>query len=151
MKKLEAGMSIMEIMVVVAIVLVLIALVSLPFGTFRKTQALENTTDTMVSVLADARTKTLAAVNGTNYSVRFETNRAIFFTGSSYSSGDATNDIITFETPVTMSAINVSGGGSTITFDRLTGKTSQYGTVTFTNGTDTRTISVSATGTVSRN
>jgi type II secretory pathway pseudopilin PulG len=146
------GFSLIEIVLIIGIIGVLAAVVSLPFAKFRQTQALENTTNAVIAILNEARTRTLGAVGNTSYSVRVESDQAILFTGTSYNLSTPSNQILSFETPVTMTGITLNGGGSNVSFDRLKGTTSQNGTIILSlpNGL-TRTILVSATGSVSRN
>lgn len=146
------GFTVLELLMVVAIVGVLAAIISLPFSKFRNAQALQNSTNAVVALLNSARTKTLAAVNNTSYSVRIESSRAILYTGTTYSASEQTNEIVTYESPVTLSSISLNGGGSEVKFNRLKGTTSQYGTITLTlPDNQTRIITVSATGSVTRN
>jgi prepilin-type N-terminal cleavage/methylation domain-containing protein len=147
----QSGITLIEIIVVVSIIALLIVVVALPLITFRKTQALENATNTTIAILNEARTRTLAAVGGTSYGVRIESTQVILFTGTSYSSGSSTNEITPLDSPATASA-SLSGGGSEIKFDRLSGTTSQSGTITLSiSGGSSHTVTVSATGAVVRN
>jgi prepilin-type N-terminal cleavage/methylation domain-containing protein len=150
MKRLQAGLSIIELLIVVAIIGVLIAVISYPFGTFRNKQALDNSANTVVSILQEARARTLGGVNDTNYSVRFETNRIVLFVGSAYNASATTNEAYSYESPVTLSSTSLAGGATAVTFDRLKGTTSQSGTVTLSNGTKTSVITVSASGSITR-
>lgn len=147
----HTGFSLIEVLVVIAIVGVIIGIVTLPFMAFRQQQALQNSTNGLVAVLNDARTKTFAALNNTTYSVYLTSSAAILFTGTVYDSAAATNESYTFESPVTASW-SLQGGGDTISFDRLKGSTSQYGTISLTLlGGATRTVTINALGTVVRN
>ena len=141
-------MTLLELVVIVAIVGLLITVVVLPLVRFRQQQALQNSTNAVVAVLNDARTKTLAAVNNTAYSARIESDRIILFTGTTYSSSASTNETILFETPVTGTA---SFGTTAVSFARLTGIASTSGIITLSipNGT-TRTITISTSGTITR-
>ncbi len=145
------GFTLLEMTIVLAIAVVLITIVTPPFIKFRQQQALQNTTNAIVSVLSDARAKTFAALNNTSYSVKIESNQATLFTGTSYSSSDPTNDVYPFETPTTVTW-SLAGGGSVISFDRLKGTTSQYGTITIQLPSGvTRVITITTLGTVARN
>ncbi len=147
----QRGVTIAEIVIIIAIIGLLTTVIALPFSTFRQRQALQNSTNAVVAALNEARTRTLAAVGNTYYSVRIESAQVIVFVGSTYSSSTSTNEQIAIETPVTVSW-SLQGGGSSITFDRLTGTTSQYGTLTLSlpNGS-TKTVTVSSLGTILRN
>jgi prepilin-type N-terminal cleavage/methylation domain-containing protein len=147
---LQSGFTFIELLVVVAIIGLLVAVVSAPLSQFRKAQAIENTANALVAVLNDARTRTLAASNGTNYSVRIESSRAILFPGSSYSDGAGTNEIWDYEATVTAAPV-LAGGETQVTFDRLRGTTSQAGTVTLSSSGDTRIVTINSTGSIMRN
>lgn len=148
----QHGRSVIELLLVIAILSLLVAVVATPFSNFRKTQALENTTNTVISILGEAHARTLAGVGDTNYGVHLATTAATLFAGSTYSSGASTNDVYTFETPVQLGTVSVNGGGSDVVFDRLKGTTGDYGTISVQiSGGDTRTISVTATGSIKRN
>jgi len=148
----SSGYTLLEIIMVVAIIAVLAAVISLPFGKFRQTQALQNTTNAVVSALNDARTKTLAALDNASYGVHIESNQAVLFKGTTYSSTDPYNQSIGFESPVTLSSLSLNGGGSEIIFARLKGTTDQYGTIVLTlPNNQTKTVTVSAAGSVMRN
>ncbi|MBP6904563.1 MAG: type II secretion system protein [Candidatus Pacebacteria bacterium] len=146
----QSGVSALELIVVVAVIGLLIAVVVIPLSSFRQQQALQNSTNAVVAVLQDARTKTLAAVGNTAYGVRIESDRIILFTGTTYSSGASTNEAVSLETPV--SAAWSLGGGSTILFARLTGTASASGTITLSlpDGTS-RIVTVTSSGTITRN
>lgn len=146
------GFTIIELLVVLAIVVILMGIASLPIIRFRREQALQNTTNAVLTVINEARAKTLAGTENTNYSVRLESDRAILFRGSTYQSSTSTNQIFLYESPVVLGTVALSGGGSTITFDRLRGTTAHHGTLQLQLPSGTvRTITVTATGTVARN
>lgn len=148
----QKGISVLEIVIIIAIVGALAAVITLPFNSFRQNQALQNTTNGVVSLLEQARTQTLAGVGNTNYSVHIESGQAVLFTGNTYTSGASTNVVFSYENPITLGTLSLQGGGSNVTFDRLTGKTSQYGTIQLVlSASRTTTITVSSTGTISRN
>lgn len=147
----QAGMTVIEIGVIIVVVGLILAVVALPFATFRQRQSLQNSTNAVVAALNEARTKTLASVGNTYYSVRVESSQVVVFSGSSYISGAASNGVIAIESPVT-ATWSLQGGGSVVSFDRLKGTTSQYGTITLSlpNGS-TKTVTISALGTILRN
>lgn len=142
-----------EIILVIAIIAILSTIIALPFSSFRQNQALQNTANTITATLEEARTKTIAGVNNSNYSVRFESSQIILFQGTTYSSSTSSNLYFPFETPITLGSVTLNGGGSQISFNRLTGTTNQYGTISLVLPSSTRSvvITVASTGTVSRN
>ncbi|HEY0980360.1 MAG TPA: type II secretion system protein [Candidatus Paceibacterota bacterium] len=149
---MKKGFTIIELLIVLTIVGVLMGIASLPIIRFRREQALQNTTNAVLTVINEARAKTLAGTENTNYSVRLEADRAILFRGATYQSAAPTNQIFLYESPVVLGTVALSGGGSTITFDRLRGTTAHHGTLQLQLPSGTlRTITVTATGTVARN
>ena len=148
---LQKGITVIEILIVIAVIGALIAVIALPFGSFRSRQALENTTALAVSVLTEARARTMAGLGDTNYPVLFEVGQLTLFSGSTYASNHPDNEVFIYEQPVTLQAITVSGGGSKITFDRLKGTTSNSGSVVLTIPSgDIRTLSISSSGSINR-
>ena len=110
---------------VIAILGIISSIVLLNLSQFRNEQLLKNTTLDVVSLLSKARQNTLSSVNSTNYGVHFDSNKAVLFTGSLYSSNNATNEPIVFSSKVIVpipSGLNI-GGGSDVIFERLTGET----------------------------
>jgi Tfp pilus assembly protein FimT len=146
------GITLVELLIVLAIVLLLVATIVPSLAAFRKQQALQNTTNAIVGLLQEARSKTLASYETTFFSVYFDTATATLFSGGTYNASDQTNKVISFETPVTLQSTALTGGGATISFDRLKGTTSNHGTITVgISGGDTRTVSVNASGMITRN
>jgi prepilin-type N-terminal cleavage/methylation domain-containing protein len=146
----KGGFTMLELLIVIAIIGALTALILPSFGTFRTRQALSNVRDMSVAYLNEARSRTLAGVDGTNYSVRFETNRIVLFAGATYDPDADTNEYAPFDAPVLLSNSALAGGGNTVTFDRLTGTTSDYGTLSFVAGAQTSTITINASGTIAQ-
>ncbi len=147
----QNGLSTLELLLVIAVIGIILAIIIPSLISFRKNQAIQNTTNAIVSLLEEARTKTLASYNNTFYSVHFDTSSATLFVGGTYSSSDATNKVLPYDSPVVLQSTSLSGGGADIKFDRLKGTTSQYGTimVQIPSGTS-RTITVSAGGVITR-
>lgn len=144
------GFTLIEILIVLAVIGLLIAVVALPLNQFRNNQALQNSTNSIISVLNDARAKTLAGLDNTNYSVAVFSNKLVLFKGQTYNSADSTNENYFFDTGITASW-SLSGGGNIISFNRLEGSTSQSGTITIQLSSGlTQVVTISNLGTVSR-
>ncbi len=151
MKNFQSGITIAEVVIIIAIVAILAVISIGPLSAFRQKQALQNTTNAVVSILNEARTKTLAGYDDTSYGVHIESGKITLFTGTSYSSSTSTNENFFVESPVTLSW-SLAGSASEILFTRLTGTTNQYGTITLTLPSgSTRTITITQTGSVTRN
>lgn len=134
------GFTLIELLIVLVVVVIISSIVVVSLSKFRNEQALKNTTIDIVSLLNKARQNTLSSINSTNYSVHFETNKVVLFTGSIYSSLEPTNEEVIFSSNVNIpaSGINIGGGGADISFERLTGEV--------VNGTNSSTIVVSLVG-----
>ncbi len=151
LRRYNQGITAIELLVVMGIVLVIGAITVPSLVSFRKDQALQNTTNAIVSLLQEARAKTLASYNNTVYSVVVDTTSATLFTGTIYNAQEVTNKIVSYESPVVRQSITLSGGGSTIIFDRLKGTTAQHGTlVVGITGGASKTITLSPSGVITR-
>jgi len=129
-KKTENGVTLIEIVVVTAIMVILSAIALFSLSSFQRTQVFTGTEGDIVALLDKARGDTLASKSSQNYSVHFESSRMVFFTGSTFTDGLSTNIAVAFDSKVTLSAISLAGGRANVTFDRLTGGTSENGTLT---------------------
>lgn len=148
----QSGYGILHFIIIIAVIGILLGVAAVPFFNFRQQQALEHTTDAVVSILGEARAKTLAGYDNTSYSVHIEATKVVLFTGTVYSAGASTNKNILYETDVSLGTLTLSGGGSNVSFDRLKGTTAQYGTIILqsSNG-QSRTVTITSAGTVKRN
>ncbi len=156
MKFYNKGNTFLEVIIVIGII-VAISFVVLPsLSNFRDQQSLKNTTEDIVSILNLARANTLSSLNSNYYSVHLESDKVTYFVGGTYTSGLSTNKVINFDTNVTLPSanINLNASSTDVTFDRLTGNTSDYGTITIQLTKDSskqKVITVSKTGLVSSN
>lgn len=151
------GITVLELIIVISIIAVLSAIIFLNLSKFRSEQSLQGTTSDIISLLNKARTDTISSKNSTNYGVHFETNRAVLFTGSSFTEPNVTNEQINLDSSVLIpvsGGINLNGGGSDVIFTRISGDTANYGTIIVRLSSDaTRqvTITINKTGIVSSN
>jgi Tfp pilus assembly protein FimT len=148
------GMSAVELVIVIA-VLVLIVVVSVgSLNKFRTERVLVNATQDVISVLNDARIKTTSSKNSSVYGVHIESARVVGFMGSAFSEPNSNNKEIKVDAPAIISAWSINGGGANVVFDRISGDTANYGTVTISLSSDssrTKIINISKTGVVSLN
>lgn len=143
------GFTVLEILIAVAILVVLGALILSPFSKFRTSQILNSETENILSLITQARENTLSSADASQYGVHFENMRAVMFKGATYSASDSNNKPISISSQAQISTISLSGGGTDVVFQRLTGKTNQSGTVTLSlksNPTKTRVIKIESTG-----
>ncbi|MFA6536661.1 MAG: prepilin-type N-terminal cleavage/methylation domain-containing protein [Candidatus Paceibacterota bacterium] len=143
------GFSFIETMVIISIIIILSAFAYGAFVTLNRDQALEKDTNSVILLLNQARAMTLGSKGASQYGVHFEADSVTLFKGSTYSASDASNVVTAIGSPVGISAVSLTGGGSEVLFDWLTGDTLQNGTVTLslnTDPSDSKTITIHQTG-----
>jgi Tfp pilus assembly protein FimT len=151
------GITIIEILMVISTIVILTIIIVPNLSKFRNEQTLNNTVSDIVSLLNKARNDTISSLNSNNYSVHFESGRVVYFNGSVFNNGDGTNSSTTLDSSVTIPSsggINLNGGGSDVIFTRISGDTSNYGTIIVrltSDGTRQKTITINKTGSVSSN
>ena len=145
------GFSLVEILFAIAIIAVAITIVSLSFSRLNSNIALESAQESVVTVFNEARSLTMLGKNEYQYGVNIQTSQLVLFRGTSYSSGNATNVLVPLNAAVGIRNINISGGGSSVVFNRLTGATTNTGTfqIYLVDATTTaHTITINGTGVV---
>lgn len=155
-QKNTKGSTLVETLVVVGIVMVIAGIVSLSFSSFRYGQALPNDVDDVTALLNEARSRTISGDAGAQYGVHFQSDRAVLFVGNTYVAGAVGNKTIIVNPMIIITSISLNGGGVDVVFNKLTGETSQYGTLVekYNDGSinpPNKTITISKTGLVSSN
>jgi prepilin-type N-terminal cleavage/methylation domain-containing protein len=146
---MRKGFTLIEILIVIAILGIISVIVFGSFSVFRSSQGLDKDTDTVVEILRQARSQTLISKNASAYGVHVATTAVTLFSGDTYSAADPNNQVFTFLNADLVVSVTLTGGGSDVIFKRLTGETSQNGTIVLsTQGAQprTRTITVFKTG-----
>ncbi len=147
----RAGVSLIEILMVIAIFLVLFVLTTRSFSTTNASKALDTEAQHIVAELNRARSLTLSSKNSQQYGIHFATTSITLFQSATYEVGSSTNDTVFLRTLIQVASTSFAGGGSNVVFERLTGKTTQNGTVTLSLRSDasrTKTVTIYATGLV---
>lgn len=140
------GFTVLEIVIAVAVVAIVASIVIGQAATFRRQAALSTESERLITLLAKARTDTLASLNSLNYGVYFAPNTVTIFSGESYVAGAEGNEVIDLDPSVEIIAVDLSG--SQVVFERLTGA-SNAGTVTLAlanDSTQTREIIIAPSG-----
>lgn len=150
-KKNTEGYSLAELLIVLAISILILGISMTAFVNFRNSKALEMDTKMIVEVLREARNQTLTSQYTSQYGVHFNAtgnSQAISFVGPTFIDGAATNKIYSLESKGVNLTVILQGGGSDIVFNRLTGETTQSGTILIYSPqvTNTKTITVYKTG-----
>ena len=153
-KKYRGGTTLIEVLVVVVIVMIIAGIVFLSFSSFRYGQALPNDVDEVTALLNEARSRTISADAGAQYGVHFDADKAVLFVGNTYTVGAAGNKQVIVNPMIQITSVFLNGGGTNVVFDKLTGETSQYGTLVekYNDGSVNpphKTITISKTGLVS--
>jgi len=145
---LKSGFTFLELIIVIGVATLLSYIILSSLITFRKNQALEKDTEIVVQLLAQARNQTLSSKNATVYGVHFTAPIVTLFVGSSYVAGTPTNEDVNLSSTDTILTINLTGGGSDVIFQRLSGETAQNGTVVVSSPgiSRTKTVTIYKTG-----
>jgi len=146
---LGKGFTFIEVLVAIAVIVALAAVVFSALARFNRVQTLNSATESVHASLSEARSLTLASKSSMVYGVHFDVGSTTLFQGTAYVPGDPDNKVLALSNTVTISDISLEGGGEDVVFDRLTGKTSQFGTVTLSlnaDATKTRVITIDASG-----
>jgi prepilin-type N-terminal cleavage/methylation domain-containing protein len=145
----QNGWTLIEILVALGVIVILFALTISTFSRYRQASDFTTATDFAVALFSDIRTKTLSSENSNQFGIHIEEDSLVSFTGSVYNPADPTNKIFPLPATVHITSILLVGGGSEVIFERLTGETTQMGTITY-NGKGTHmassTIRISSTG-----
>lgn len=151
--KFQRGSFVVQTIVVLAIIGVLVGVFTLSFGPSRRDQLMKTTTDDVVALLNEARSRTLSSENSMQYGVHIQSDKAVMFSGTTYTAGLSTNRTVTFGSGATAGSISLADGGTDVIFNRLNGTTSQYGTIVISVSgmSQTKTITIVKTGIVSSN
>jgi prepilin-type N-terminal cleavage/methylation domain-containing protein len=145
----KKGFTALELLIVVSIMAILVTIIISPFAAFRNSKVLDTASEETLALLSEARADTLSAKGGYQYGVHFETAQIVLYRGAAYSSTDVSNKVVALDSALEVSSVALVGGGADVLFDRLTGKTSQSGTVVIRVKNDiakSRTITIFGTG-----
>lgn len=141
--------TLIEVLFAVAILAIISAMGISALREFGRSHALTAATEAVTAGLTEARAKTLASEGGQRFGVHFEESGAILFT-ESYVVGAPTNrSILSSENRVRITNINLAGGGDAV-FEKISGETTNFGTITLVYGTTnaSSTIEIEQTGNI---
>ena len=147
--KKNLGITIIELLAAVAIMGILGAVSVSVFSKLANNSSLDRDVTIINSYIEKARTESINSVNSLEHGIKFEANKITVFKSVTFSAGN-TETYYDIPGKSRISAINLTGGATTVYFNKLTGAPSVTGTVVVsqTNGSETRTITIYATGIV---
>lgn len=149
-KNINFGFALLEVIFAVVVIGIIGAIIFSPLSSFKNSQLLRGTTENVLAVIEESRSLTLSSHESNQYGIHLETDSITLFTGPTYLLNDPSNRVSSVESGVSISSWALQGGGDDIIFERLTGETEQYGTITVTLSTGvSKTITVSRLGNVS--
>ena len=153
-KEKTAGFTLFELVLVIAVIGVMASIVVISFSGFRTGQTIPTAVDEITSLLQKAESDTLSGLGGNQYGVHLQSDRAVLFSGTTYSSTSTSNIAIINDSNIAIASTTLQGGGSEVLFNKLTGETADYGTFIVKNTSTAvgqKTITISKTGLVSSN
>ena len=148
---IDRGVSIVEILVVIAILSILSVMTFETFWKLNSTKAIETDASRVLLELQEARSLTVSSKNADQYGIHFASSSFTLFEGASFVAGSSTNVTNNLNPAVLISSTSFAGGGADVIFQRLTGETSQNGTVMLSlsaSSSVSKTITVYKTGVV---
>ena len=147
----KKGITAVELLIVISVLGIIFSIIIPQFSKIKENQLLKNGVEDIVSSINKARGQTLASINSSSYGVHFQSDKVIIFEGTVFSANDPDNEILDITSPVAISTITITGGGTYFYFNRLNGMPSATGTIVVSSTNFTKSISISATGIVSVN
>jgi prepilin-type N-terminal cleavage/methylation domain-containing protein len=127
---MKKGFTLIEIILAVAILLIIASIIIKSYSQFNKNVSLKTEVGRIASLIYRAKSDTISSRGGMQYGVHFESNKVVLFQGDIYSSGASTNENFPLSQSLSISAIILTGGGSDLVFQRLTGTTATPGSIT---------------------
>jgi len=120
-----------ELLVVIGVSLVLLGISAGAYTALNRGSSIDTEARKLESVLNLARNRTIASEGGQSFGVHMDTSgdEYIIFPGSSYIVSNPENKKFEMPSQVSINSVALNGGGSDIVFDRLSGTTSQFGSI----------------------
>ena len=127
--KSAIGFTLVEILISIAVVGIFSSVILLGYNAISSSADLRTATSQILDILNLARTRTTASLGSSSYGVHFEQSQFVMFKGTSYDVSDPDNVFYLLPDSVEIVEITLAGGGPDVVFDRISGKTSNNGTL----------------------
>lgn len=124
MKNSVTGFTLAELLISIAILVLLVGLSVKSFANFSHVKGLNVSATVLAEALRDARSRTLASVDASQYGVKIDADRFTLFKGSVFSSSTPENQTVVF-----VGSVMASTSINTVLFSRVTGSSSASGTI----------------------
>ena len=115
-------------LVAIGIIVLIGSFVLASFSQFRARKTLDATIESTLASFSRAHLDTISSLNDNQYGVHLDSDKAVYFVGTVYSSSATTNVPYLLNPAIEIANIALSGGGNEVIFNKLTGGTSQNGT-----------------------
>lgn len=147
------GFTLLELIIVVGILGLLLAVIMPSFLNFRRNSILNTETQNVITLVNKARMSSMSSREDAQYGIHLEASKVVLFQGDTYVDGAGTNEELVLNTALTLSLIEVYGGGAEVVFQKVTGATHQNATTTLlvVGSTASTTIVVFPSGVSTRN
>ncbi|HBH46372.1 MAG: hypothetical protein A2445_03310 [Candidatus Jacksonbacteria bacterium RIFOXYC2_FULL_44_29] len=148
--KNDFGFTIVEILVVMAVLLILSFSGIFTYQAMEERMNIDTATESLISVIQLARSKTIASENAAAYGVYFESDKYVLFKGDAYDPAALDNVVHLLPAGVEIYDISLAGGPEAL-FKRLSGGTDNVGNVSLrliNHPTTTAQVNVLASGEV---
>jgi Tfp pilus assembly protein FimT len=148
----QKGITLVEVLLVVALLTLFSTFVIISFSGLRQNQALKNAEEELRALFIEAKSRTLGSEDSSSFGVHLEASRAVLFKGETFTEPSDDNKEYTLNSSVELVNITLSGGGSDVVYERLTGGVSTAGTFILRRVADTTdfvTFTITQTGVVS--
>ncbi|MEX2008214.1 MAG: prepilin-type N-terminal cleavage/methylation domain-containing protein [Candidatus Spechtbacterales bacterium] len=146
------GFSLIELLVVVSIIAILASIAVGVYVAARPATRVDAEAQKIQSALRLAHSRTVASENFEQHGVHFDASNGTYtlFAGEAFDSNDPDNEEMSLEGAVSLSNVQLVGGGTDIMFSRVTGITNQHGFIELISqdSSQTRAVCVLANGTV---
>ncbi len=143
----QRAFTLVELLLVIAIGGILALITATVFVSVVNFQSVDSDAESVVSNVLRARSMAMNSNEFTEYGVQFATTSVKVFQGKVFSTASTTM-VYNLSSRVIISDIHLSNGGTDLYFNKVTGKPSATGTVTFKlqSGTTTRNLIIYSSG-----
>jgi prepilin-type N-terminal cleavage/methylation domain-containing protein len=148
MNQKKAGFSVIEILIVMAIMGIILTIAVMSFSSARAKKQLEITVDSISAKLEEAKANAVSGKGGVSYGMNFTSTSYTLFAGDTFNPNSETNSSSTVPVDITITR-NISGGGDTIVFSRMTGTPQTTGDIIITGTSGAATVTVGILGDIS--